>query len=107
MSYCGRSVKGEVKGGLSVKQVEDQLVVLLFAVEREGICHRDITAGNLLWHPEKGLHLADFGWSTWVGEDDSPIPVPHVMRPWMCGHTSEEQVVETMKKLREVEVVKP
>lgn len=106
MSHCGRPVKEVVKGGLSVKQVEDQLAVLLFTLVREGIKHRDITADNLLWHPERGLYLVDFGWSTWVGEDDSPIPVPHVMRPWMCALTAEEQVVETLKKLRVVEAPK-
>ena len=100
MSHCGRSVKEAVKGGLLVKQVEDQLAVLLFTLVREGIRHRDITANNLLWHPERGLYLIDFGWSTWMNEDDTPTPVPHVMRPWMCEHTDEEQAAETLKGLR-------
>ena len=100
MSHCGRSVKEAVKGGLLVKQVEDQLAVLLFTLVREGIRHRDITANNLLWHPEKGLHLIDFGWSTWMDEDDTPTPIPHVMRPWMCDHTDAEQAAETLKGLR-------
>jgi len=103
MSNCGRSVKEAVKGGLPVKQVEDQLAVLLFTLVREGIRHRDITLNNLLWHPEKGLYLIDFGWSTWVDEEDTPTPIPHVMRPWMCEHTDEEQAVETLKGLRKLE----
>ncbi|KKK83148.1 hypothetical protein LCGC14_2796290 [marine sediment metagenome] len=100
MTNCGRSIKEAVKGGLSVGQVEDQLSVLLFVLEREGIHHRDITANNLLWHPERGLCLIDFGWSVWFEEKDTPTPVPHVMRPWMCDHTDVEQAEETLKGLR-------
>ena len=100
MTHCGRSIKNAVEGGLSVKKVEDQLAVLLFTLVREGIRHRDITAHNLLWHPERGLYLVDFGWSKWADEDDSPIPVPHVMRPWMCDHSDAEQAAETLKRLR-------
>ena len=106
MTNCGRSIKEAVEQGLPVKQVEDQLAVLLFTLVREGIRHRDITANNLLWQPEKGLHLIDFGWSVWADEKDTPTPVPHVMRPWMCGHSDEEQAVETLKKLRVVEAPK-
>ena len=100
MTHCGMSIKNAVAEGLSVNSVEDQLAVLLFTLVREGIRHRDITANNLLWHPEKGLHLIDFGWSTWADEKDTPTPVPHVMRPWMCEHSDVEQAVETLKLLR-------
>ncbi len=106
LTHCGGSVGKAVRGGLPVKQVEDQLVVLVATLVREGIRHRDITTFNLQWHPEWGLHLIDFGWSTWADEDDTPIHIPHVMRPWMCDLSDMEQVVETLKKLRAVEVPK-
>ena len=98
--HCGKSVKAAVEQGLPVKQVENQLSALLFVLVREGIRHRDITANNLMWHPERGLYLIDFGWSVWADEKDTPTPVPHVMRPWMCGHSDEEQAKETLKLLR-------
>ena len=100
LSHCGRSIKAAVEGGISVERVEDQLAVLLFTLVREGIRHRDITVNNLLWHPEKGLHLIDFGWSVWADEEDTPVRVPHVMRPWMCDHSDAEQAAETLKGLR-------
>ncbi|KKN26038.1 hypothetical protein LCGC14_0878830 [marine sediment metagenome] len=103
MTHCGRSVNAGTWTHGSWDYLENQLAVLLFILGREGIRHRDITANNLLWHPERGLYLIDFGWSTWVGEDDTPTPIPHVMRPWMCGHSDEEQAVETLKGLRVVQ----
>ena len=100
LTNCGKSVKSAVEGGLSLVTVEKQLDVLMFVLAKEGIRHRDITANNLLWHPERGLYLIDFGWSVWVDEEDTPVPVPHVMRPWMCDHSDEEQAVETLKGLK-------
>ena len=106
MTHCGGSIKAAVEQGISVKKIEDQLAVLLFTLERASIHHQDITANNLLWHPERGLYLIDFGWSTWIDEDDTPTPIPHVMRPWMCEHSDEEQAVETLKGLRTMEAAK-
>ena len=100
LSLCGKSIKSAVEGGLSLVTVEKQLEVLMFVLSKEGIRHRDITANNLLWQPEKGLHLIDFGWSVWIDEKDTPTPVPHVMRPWMCDLSDREQAAETLKGLR-------
>ena len=100
MTHCGRSINAEAWTHGGWDYLENQLAVLLFVLDREGIRHRDITANNLLWHPEKGLYLIDFGWSTWADEKDTPTPVPHVMRPWMCEHSDVEQAVETLKLLR-------
>ena len=100
MTHCGRSVNAGTWTHGSMDCLEKQLEVLLFVLEREGIRHRDITVNNLLWHPEKGLHLIDFGWSVWADEKDTPTPVPHVMRPWMCDLSDREQVAETLKGLR-------
>ena len=104
LTNCGRSVNRAKLTCGELDYIEKQLAVLLFILNREGIHHRDITVNNLLWHPEKGLHLIDFGWSVWAEEEDTPTPVPHVMRPWMCALNDNEQAAETLKGLRELTV---
>lgn len=101
LSHCGRQVAEAVGNGLSMGEVEHNLKAILAVLTKEGIIHRDITVHNLLWHPTAGLHLIDFGWSIWADEEDTPIPVPHVMREWMCEHSDEEQAEDTLRGLRD------
>ena len=96
ITHCGEAIPADA----DLDDVERQLGTILDLLEEAGIRHRDITANNLCWK-DGVLYLVDFGWSIWEHEEDSPQPVPHVMRPWMCSKTDREQAEATMKSLRE------
>jgi tRNA A-37 threonylcarbamoyl transferase component Bud32 len=94
ITHCGSPLL-DVVGGVEWPDVEEQMDDVLDSLESVGIRHRDITTGNLCWK-DGTLYLIDFGWSIWDDEEDTPVPVPHVMRPWMVDKTDREQAAETM-----------
>ena len=99
ITYCGLPLMDQLSE-VALDNVREQLDDMLTTLEKVGIRHRDITTGNLCW--KNGcLYLVDFGWSIWDKEEDSPVPVPAVMRGWMCSKSDREQAAETLEKLRE------
>ncbi len=93
MDDCGVKLTDSIPMSVLVSQLADVLV----ALGENGIRHRDITYDNLLWK-DSTLHLVDFGWSLWAGEEETPEPVPQVMQWWM-DKTDKEQAMETLEKL--------
>jgi tRNA A-37 threonylcarbamoyl transferase component Bud32 len=98
---CGQQFTSEQLATLDLDNVEEQLEKILDLLEDVGIRHRDITVNNLMWK-DGVLYLVDFGWSIWGTEEDSPEPVPQVMRWWMCDKDDRQQAAETLAKLREM-----
>ncbi len=99
MTHCGEKFTKESLANVDLDIVEIQLNSILLSLESWCIRHRDITVNNLTWK-DGMLYLVDFGWSIWDSEDDTPVPVPQVMREWMCNKTDKQQAKETMAKLR-------
>jgi len=75
-----------------------QLSSILALLHGAAIRHRDITQHNLLWSPSRGLTLIDFGWSCWDWEEDTPIPLPHVMQE--MKRPDWEQAAEVLEIVR-------
>lgn len=95
ITHCGTTIPVDV----DLASLESQLGEILDLLEEHGIRHRDITIANLCWD-EGFLSLVDFGWARWETEEDSPEPVPQVMREWMVDKSDREQADETLKKLK-------
>ena len=103
MEWMGHTIGSKETFHVPMNEIWWQLKTVLMVLVDAQIRHRDITHNNLLWHPEHGLGLIDYGWSIWYWEQDTPIPVPEVMRPWMCDLTDYEQAertIEIVEKLR-------
>jgi tRNA A-37 threonylcarbamoyl transferase component Bud32 len=100
LTWCGISVETALYMELtSIPLIRYQLSSLISILEAASIRHRDITKFNLLWHENQGLHLIDFGWSTWGHEDDSVVPIPWLFRSWMCDLTDRELATATVWQL--------
>lgn len=97
MNWCGRSLTDRATFGVHPNAIRAQLAHAVTCLEREQIRHRDITEHNVLWHPDAGLHLVDFGWSCWEWEERTPIPLPDVMHG--MRRPDRAQIDDLMKKL--------
>jgi len=83
LTHCGLSLgvayeQGKI--GLDAAYLEFR--ALLRVMKHEGIKHRDLCVNNLLWHPEHGCHIVDFGIAIWFGEPDVP---PAYLAPCSWG----------------------
>lgn len=76
---CGEQLTPKNISGVALNDVRQQFEDILIALKHAGIRHRDITINNVLWK-DGTLYLVDFGWALWDGEDDTPDPVPDVMK---------------------------
>ena len=87
---------------VDVERLRHGLSLILSLLRFHKILHRDITIHNVLWDAAISAPvLIDFGWSIWDWEDETPIPVPDVMKPTM--HRPDwEQAAEVLRQVEEM-----
>ena len=100
MNYCGGQLGGLVNRPPKL-QVQQELGQILWILLDCDINHHDITRHNLLWHPDTGLHLVDFGRATWSHETEPPygLTPTHPLYGWYWLKSNEEQAAKVMEEL--------
>ena len=86
---------------VDVERLRRGLSLIMTLLRFHKIIHRDITVHNVLWNPIlRAPVLIDFGWSVWDWEDETPMPVPDVMKQTMHRHDW-EQAAEVLRYMVE------
>jgi len=86
LTDCGQQVANVIKAGLvTVELAWLQYAALIQVMEGLGIKHRDLSVGNLMWHPERGCHIVDFGIAIWSEREEDVAPAYLWMGGWSCG----------------------
>lgn len=101
VSWCGHPIKEAIKDlELPVEVVALQYRGLLMVLADLQIRHRDLTMHNLLWHPETGVHIIDFGLAI-IGNENNTVPEAYWPSRWMhCEMEDWERLAATMWELK-------
>lgn len=92
-AMAGREIGAYYLRGGMLSVIGSQLAALVRCLEREGIRHRDITEHNVLWHPEQGVTLIDFGAAIWT-ETEPNVPPERYPNDghWYCETSDLSQI---------------
>lgn len=102
----------DIKQALANKWVSTAVLManftgLLRILSDLGIRHRDLRYQNMLWHPERGAHIIDFGTAIWHWEEpENKCPPDCWPNEWFMKLSDLEQLTLTLKELATEKVIK-